>query len=115
MEPDQKLAAPDGSPADAQGADYNNDEGHATDLASPDRDRNPLTRVSCWAHRPRSRRSCAEAPAYKLLEWRVLSSFLFLDMTTSPRAVRPLIQADGDRFLKFLEGSWKEFLCVLRS
>ena len=27
MEPDQKPAAPDGSPADAQGADYNNDEG----------------------------------------------------------------------------------------
>ena len=35
MEPDQKPAAPDSSPADAQGADYNydNDEGHATDLA----------------------------------------------------------------------------------
>ena len=31
MEPDQKPAAPDGSPTDAQGADYNNDEGHATD------------------------------------------------------------------------------------
>ena len=26
MEPDQKPAAPDGSPADAQGADYNDDE-----------------------------------------------------------------------------------------
>ena len=49
MEPDQKPAAPDGSPADAQGADYNNDEGHAPDFASPDRDRNPLTRVSCWS------------------------------------------------------------------
>ena len=36
MEPDQKPAAPDGSPADAQGADYNNDEGHATDVASPE-------------------------------------------------------------------------------
>ena len=32
MEPDQKPAAPDGSPADAQGADCNDDEGHATDL-----------------------------------------------------------------------------------
>ena len=31
MAPDQKPAAPDGSPADAQGADYNDDEGHATD------------------------------------------------------------------------------------
>ena len=31
MKPDQKPAALDGSPADAQGADYNNDEGHATD------------------------------------------------------------------------------------
>ena len=31
MEPDQKPAAPDGSPADAQGADNNDDEGHATD------------------------------------------------------------------------------------
>ena len=72
---------PRGSPADAQGADYNNDEGHATDVASPDRDRNPLTRVSCWARRPRSRRQCAEAPAYKLLESRVLSSFVFLDTT----------------------------------
>ena len=30
MEPDQKPAALDGSPADAQDADYNNDEGHAT-------------------------------------------------------------------------------------
>ena len=48
MEPDQKPAVSDGSSADAQGADYN-DEGHATDLASPDRDRNLLTRVSCWA------------------------------------------------------------------
>ena len=28
-EPGQKPAAPDSSPADAQGADYNNDEGHA--------------------------------------------------------------------------------------
>ena len=27
MEPDQKPAAPDSSPADAQGADYNGDEG----------------------------------------------------------------------------------------
>ena len=35
MEPDQKPAAPDGSLADAQGADYNSDEGHATDLALP--------------------------------------------------------------------------------
>ena len=34
MEPDQKPAVSDGSPAHAQGADYNNDEGHATDLAS---------------------------------------------------------------------------------
>ena len=80
MEPDQKPAAPDGSSADAQGADYN-DEGHATDLASPDRDRNPLIRVSCWARRARSRRSCAEAPAYKFLGSRVLSSFVFLDTT----------------------------------
>ena len=31
VEPDQKPSAPDGSPVDAQGADYNNDEGHATD------------------------------------------------------------------------------------
>ena len=31
MEADQKPAAPDGSPSAAQGADYNNDEGHATD------------------------------------------------------------------------------------
>ena len=58
-----------------------NDEGHATDLASPDRGHNPLTRVSCWARRPRSRRLCAEAPAYKFLESRVLSSFVFLDTT----------------------------------
>ena len=34
MESDQKPAVPDGSSADAPGADYNNDEGHATDLAS---------------------------------------------------------------------------------
>ena len=59
MEPDQKPAAPDGSLADAQGADYNSDEGHATDLALPNRDRNPLTRVSCWACQPRLRRPCA--------------------------------------------------------
>ena len=83
MKPDQKPAAPDGFPADAQGADYNSDEGHATDLASLDRDRNPLTQVSCWARRPRSRCPCAEAPAYKFLESRVLSSFVFLDTTGS--------------------------------
>ena len=46
---------------------------NATDLASPDRDRNPLTRVSCCTRRPRSRRLCAEAPAYKFLESPVLS------------------------------------------
>ena len=34
MESDQKPAVPDGSSADAPGADYNDDEGHATDLAS---------------------------------------------------------------------------------
>ena len=45
------------------------------------RDRNPLTRVSCWARRPRSRCPCAEAPAYKFLESRVLSSFVFSDTT----------------------------------
>ena len=81
MEPDQGPAVPDGSPADAQGADYNNDEGHATDLASADRDRIPLTRVSCWARRPKSRCPRAEAPAYKLLESRILSSFVFFDTT----------------------------------
>ena len=32
-EPGQNPAAPDSSLADAQGADYNNDEGHAADLA----------------------------------------------------------------------------------
>ena len=63
------------------------DEGHATDLASPDRDRNPLTRVSCWARRARSRQLCAEAPAYKFLGSRVLSSFVFLD-TTGARVER---------------------------
>ena len=34
MEPGQKPAVSDGSPAGAQGADYNDDEGHASDLAS---------------------------------------------------------------------------------
>ena len=42
MEPDQKPAAPDGSPADAQGADYNNDEGHATDPPMG------ASAVKCW-------------------------------------------------------------------
>ena len=78
------------SPADAQDADYNDDERHATDLPSPDRDRNPLTWVSCWARRPRSRRPCAEVPAYKFLESRVLSSFVFLDTTRTRGAPRVL-------------------------
>ena len=42
MEPDQKPAALDGSPADAQGADYNNDEGHATDAPMG------ASAVKCW-------------------------------------------------------------------
>ena len=33
MESDQTPAPRDRSPDDAQGADYNNDEGHASDLA----------------------------------------------------------------------------------
>ena len=47
----------------------------------PTEDRNPLTRVSCWARRRRSRRPCAEAPAHKFLESPILSSFVFLDTT----------------------------------
>ena len=45
MEPDQKPAAPDGSPADAQGADNNDDdddEGHATDAPMG------ASAVKCW-------------------------------------------------------------------
>ena len=43
MEPDQKPAAPDGSPADAQGADDNDDdEGHATDAPMG------ASAVKCW-------------------------------------------------------------------
>ena len=52
-------------------------------VLAQDGDRNPLTRVSCWARRPRSRRPCAQAPAYKFLELRVLSPFVFLDTTGS--------------------------------
>ena len=40
--PDQKPAALDGSPADAQSADYNNDEGHATDAPMG------ASAVKCW-------------------------------------------------------------------
>ena len=81
-----------------QGADYN-DEGHAPDLAPPDRDRNPLTRVSCWSRRPRSRRPCAEALAYKLLESWVLSSFVFLDTTGPfPVSIARFIAKDRNKF-----------------
>ena len=55
-------------------------------VLAQDGDHNPLTRVSCWARWPRSRRLCAEVRAYKFLESRVLSSFVFLD-TTGPTKI----------------------------
>ena len=42
MEPDQKPAALDGSPAAAQGADHSDDEGHATDAPMG------ASAVKCW-------------------------------------------------------------------
>ena len=53
MEPDQKPAAPDGSLAAAQGADYNNDEGHATDPPMG------ASAVKCWRP-PRTLFACLE-------------------------------------------------------
>ena len=44
----------------------------------------PATRMLGWARWPRSQRLCAEVRAYKFLESRVLSSFVFLDTTRSP-------------------------------
>ena len=66
---------------DARVPTINDDEGHATDLASPDRDGSLLPRVSCWARRPRSRRPYAEVSAYKFFASPVLSSFVFMDAT----------------------------------